>query len=314
MSKRRLEPGERGEIYYESVASGWRAIQYYRDHAGRRRKAKGSGSTKTVARRVLRRNVDAALRAGGVGFRASTRFEVAVAEWLAIVRQQVERGNRSPTTYDNYERTARVHVVPALGGLRLSELSTGRLDQFLSQLHANTGYSTAKVARTVLSGTCALLMRRDALRTNPVRDVGRIERGDRQAPRALSVAEAHAFLDLLDGNEYALRKDLPDLVRFLLATGVRLGEALAFTWHDVDLAAGVVMIEGTVVWVKGRGLVRKTTKSSTSMRTLRLPGWCVAMLSRRYSGQASSQPVFPDSRGGWRDRSNVGRDLRTVRR
>ena len=50
--------------------------------------------------------------------------------------------------------------------------------------------------------------------------------------------------------------------------------------------------------VKGRGLIRKTTKPATSDRTVMLPGWCVGMLSRRLVGQALDSPVFPDSRGG----------------
>lgn len=313
MSRRRMEPGERGEIYWQQTSTGWRAMQYFRNRAGRRRRALGVGPTKDAAKRALKRNVDSALAAGGGGFKSSTRFEVAVAEWLAMVEQQVERGARSPTTYDQYERNARIHVLPAIGGVKLSELTTGRLHLFLTEVHDTKGYATAKISRTILSGTCGLLMRRDALASNPVRDVGRIEQGAGHAPRALSVAEAHAFLELLDANEFARRKDLPDLVRFLLATGVRIGEALALTWSRVDLVSGEVVIDATVVRVKGKGLIRKTTKSDTSDRRLMVPGWCVAMLSRRYVGQAGDRPVFPDSIGGWRDRSNVARDLRTVR-
>lgn len=88
---------------------------------------------------------------------------------------------------------------------------------------------------------------------------------------------------------------------------------MAVTWRDLDLETGVVSIQGTIVWVKGRGPVRKRTKSTTWLRSLRLPEWCVAMLSGRYVGQPDDRPVFPDSRRGWRDRSNVGRDLRTAR-
>jgi integrase len=111
-----------------------------------------------------------------------------------------------------------------------------------------------------------------------------------------------------------VRKDLPDLLRFMLATGVRIGEALAVRWQDVDLASGVVSINGTVVRVKGVGLVRKGTKRETSERLLRLPDWALAMLEGRHADQSPFAAVFPDSLGGWRDRSNVGRDLRKVRK
>lgn len=314
MTRRRMEPGERGEIFYEPLRGGWRAMQYFRDYAGKRRRAKGHGATKTAARRALTKNVNDALAVGGAGYSPKTRFQVAVTEYLQLVRHAVEDGRRSATTWEAYDRNARVHVLPALGHLRIAELSTGRLDTFLYELHQTAGYSTAKMARTVLNGTFGLLKRRDVLRTDPMAGVGRIERRNpKRAPRALSVAEAHALLDLFDNSPYAVRKDLPDLMRFLLATGVRIGEALAVRWADVDLEAGLVLVEATVIRVKGKGLVRKATKSDASERTLRLPGWCVGMLARRFHNQPLDAPVFPDSLGGWRDRNNTGRDIRRVR-
>jgi integrase len=307
-----MQPGERGEVYFEKQDRGWKAIQYYRDHGGRRRRGTGFGEAKAAAKRNLLRNVEAALAVGGSGYLPSSKFEVAVRDWLATIERGVEKGSRSPTTYDTYERSVRVHVLPALGQMRLSDMSTGKFDQFLSDLHHRTGYATAKTARTVLNGTCQLLMRRDVLRSNPMRDVGRLERGEARSPRALTVAELQVLLGLFDASDYARRKDLPDLVRFLLATGVRIGEALAVRWADVDLEAGIVIVEATVVRVRGKGLVRKSTKSDASDRTLRLPTWAVEILTRRFDGQDAVAPVFPDSRGGWRDRSNVGRDLREV--
>jgi integrase len=35
----------------------------------------------------------------------------------------------------------------------------------------------------------------------------------------------------------AVRQDLPDFSACLLATGLRIGEALALQWGDVDLAS-----------------------------------------------------------------------------
>jgi integrase len=48
-----------------------------------------------------------------------------------------------------------------------------------------------------------------------------------------------------DADKVAVREDLPDLCRFMLATGVRIGETLAVYWSDVDLDAGVVRIDHT---------------------------------------------------------------------
>jgi integrase len=100
----------------------------------------------------------------------------------------------------------------------------------------------------------------------------------------------------------------------MLATGLRLGEALGVTWADVDMTAGTVAVNRTIVRVKGQGLVAKRTKSRASARGLLLPSWGVELLrARRVRMAAFNGPVFPDSRGGWRDRSNVGKAFRRVR-
>ena len=81
--------------------------------------------------------------------------------------------------------------------------------------------------------------------------------GPRRIARALSVEEMRAWLALLDESEFAQRRDLPELARFMLATGLRLGEALGVTWADIDLDAGTVAVQRTIVRVTGPGAGRQ---------------------------------------------------------
>jgi integrase len=118
---------------------------------------------------------------------------------------------------------------------------------------------------------------------------------------------------MLDADPYAVRKDLPDLARFLLGTGVRIGEAMGVTWEDVDLVNQLVHIQRTVIRVTGVGLVSKVTKSRAGLRTLRIPVWLVAVLAARRPEHGGPVPVFPDAGGGFRDRNNIERDFRLVR-
>ena len=99
---------------------------------------------------------------------------------------------------------------------------------------------------------------RGALPVNPVRDLTPLEQNRDRIARALSVEEMRAWLALLDESEFAQRRDLPELTRFMLATGLRLGEALGVTWADVDLDAGTVAVQRTIVRVTGQGLVAAT--------------------------------------------------------
>lgn len=88
----------------------------------------------------------------------------------------------------------------------------------------------------------------------------------------------------------------------MLATGVRIGEALAAIWSQVDFEAGTVDITSTLIRIRGEGLLRKRLKSRAGERTLPLPMSAVAMLRQQFtSGARLDQPLFPDVTGGFRD-------------
>jgi integrase len=205
-------------------------------------------------------------------------------------------------------------VLPALRELRLGEITTPLLDAFIGRLKVEVGPATARTCRSVVSGVMGLAVRYGALTSNPVREVERVEGRPKHEPRALTEEERAAWVTLLLGDEDAVRRDLPDLTAFMLATGVRIGEALAVLWSEIDIEGATVQITSTVIRVTGTGLLRKPTKSRAGQRMLPLPTWAVAMLRRRFmEGARLDQPVFSDIRGGFRDPNNVRRDLREGR-
>lgn len=160
----------------------------------------------------------------------------------------------------------------------------------------------------------ALAVRKGAVFSNPVREVEPIEVRATKIPRALTSAECRLLLTRLRADDVAVRRDLPDLVSFMLATGARIGEVLAVVWSDVDFDEGTVEITSTIVRVKGEGLLRKPTKSAAGLRVLALPSWAMSLLQRRFmAGVRLDYRVFPDSRGGFRDPSNTSRALREAR-
>lgn len=311
MPARRLEIGEHGSIRYVEDGERVTASMYYRNGQGRRRRLEATAASKRAAHRLLMESFGRAMAAsGGASYTGQTTFRDISQEWFERFIEQVKAGRRSPASAEHYRSTLDRHVLPAIGGLRLRELTPARLDAFLHQVLQEKGHATAKVCRSVTSGVCGYAVRRDALPTNPVRDVGDLERTVATQARALTTDEVQRWLALLDGNEFAVSKDLPDLARFLLGTGVRIGEAMGVTWADVDLSARVVHIRRTIVRVKGIGLVAKSTKSRSGLRVLRIPTWLADVLTKRLpAGVSGDVSVFPDTLGGWRDRNNIERDF-----
>jgi integrase len=221
----------------------------------------------------------------------------------------------SPITMQAYRDRLDRQILPGLGQLRVRELSVGILDRHLRLIVDKHGASTAKMCRSVLSGMCTLAARHDALERNPVRALGPVSAKPKKAPRAMSVPELRQLRAALTYDDQAIARDLPDLVSFMMATGLRIGETTGLAWDAVNLELGTVDVRAAAIRVKGQGLIIKTTKTDAGTRTLVLPQWCVTMLRRR-AGIAISEsgvkgrPVFPAALGGWRDPSNTQADLR----
>ncbi len=291
----------------------FRAVVNYRDFDGVTRRVEASGRTATMATQALRTKLQNRTLAGRHGeLTAMSRFKDASDLWLSKIDAMVADGRRSPGTVDTYRRQLKNHVLPALAEVRLGEAPL--VDKVIAAIKADVSASTAKSCRSVISGVMGLAVRYGAVMANSVREVERIEAKPKRDPRALTMAERIELIKQLQADKKARRRDLPDLVFFMLATGVRIGEALAVIWSQVDFAAGTVQVTSTLVRVKGEGLLRKGTKSLSGERTLPLPASAVAMLRRRsMSGARLDQPLFPDVNGGFRDPANTRREIREAR-
>ncbi len=314
MPGRRLEIGEHGDIAYRP-APGDRvtASCYYRNGVGRRRRIEATAGSKTAARRQALAMLERVMASGAAsGYSVRTTFGQVAEQWFSDIADLVEAGRRSPTTATLYRSVLDRHVMPQLGSVRLSELSTGRVDQFLRECRRSSGYSVAKTARSVVSGVCGFAARRDAIRYNPVREAARLESVPKES-RALTVAECLEWLAILDADGRAAEMDLPDLTRFLMGTGLRLGEALALDWCDVDPTHRVVRVDRTVVRVRRRGVLAKSPKSRSGVRVLRLPAWLAELLAAKRSRSGGVGLVFANSVGAYRDVSAVNKEYRRVR-
>src|SRR5680860_139751 len=187
-------------------------------------------------------------------------------------RRAASRAAAERALKEAYRDRVDKQILPALGELRLRELSIGTVDRFLKTVTKHHGAAMAKMTRSVLSGMCGLAARHDALDRNPVRDAHVITQPRKAAPKSLSVQEVRQLRALMTYENKAVDRDLPEFVSFMLASGLRIGEASAVTWAAVDLDAGTVEVRGTVIRLTGKGLVlMPTTKSTAGMRTRPLP-------------------------------------------
>lgn len=318
-----------GQPADNDTAEKWRASCRYRGHDGHTRPMERWGPTDKKAERALLEALGERLGTKNEHetLTSSSTFEALAKAYLANAELHC-----TGTTYDRYKSRIDNHLVPAFGGLRIRECKAGKFKRLFDELDRNgTSANHQRGIRSTLSGIMQEAVDEELLDENPVRHMGRIKGGRRKKPSAYDAEQLLDFLARVDGDSESLHSDLPDYLRLLFGTGLRFGEALALRWRDlnltgspvratdawgeiVKLAPGSLWVNGNIVSVKGKGLVRNDGKTFAANRVVILPAYLrTLLLVRRPPGASDGEPVFPSEVLGWRHPSNMQRSIRRMR-
>jgi integrase len=289
-----------------------------RDLDGRTRKVTASAPTAAAAkRRLLERLANrSSLPAPGV-LRATSSFKTLAELWLA----DLELRDLSANTKENYRTTLRLHVLPAFEHYSLSEVTTGRVEWFLTR-QAKVSASQAKQARMLLNMLFAFALRHDAVSRNPVEGTSQLRRV-KSKPTALTIEQIAAIR--VAAAQWRREPGLPgprpdgqvrDILEVLLGTAMRPGEVLALLPCDIDdrPSGMVASISGTVVQAKGVGSVRQPhPKTDASVRRIPVPEFAAVVIRRRLATMGpgdDERTIFRNRSGGPLSTYNVRRTFR----
>lgn len=150
------------------------------------------------------------------------------ARWIETYRGRTGRGI-SDTTRETYADTLTRAAVPYFGTARMDEIDPPMVRDYIAHL-ARKGLSPATVRRYLapLRALLATAYEDGAIRTNPAAGV-RVVVADRRSTRRrrLTPEQTRALLA-------EMPPDHADLAYVLAATGVRISEALAARWGDLE--------------------------------------------------------------------------------
>jgi len=227
--------------------------------------------------------------------------------WLPWIAE-----HRRPTTHDLYSRHVRLHVVPALGALRLQDVRPLDVEALYLSLAKPSPDGARKAlgprslhnVATVVHGSLRQAVRWQLLGANPARDVAPPagpQAEDDGEPVHWTAAQVAAFLDHVDatltverttterrtrrnGVEYTYtRTQQPDPMQralwyVLATTGIRRGEACGLQWRDLDTESGLLSVRRSRVDVGGR-IVESAPKTRRGRRRIALDAETLAVLA-----------------------------------
>ena len=210
---------------------------------------------------------------------------------------------------------ANKHIIAVLGKIRLARLTPTDVQKLLAarlasglkprsaqQIHAilrralGQAYRQGLVARNVASSQLV-----DAP-LGPYQEISPLN--ERAALTLMQASRGHRYEHL-----YAL----------LSTTGLRVGEALALRWQDVDLEQGWLSVNGTLQRAPGQHWQRTERKSKSGVRKVKLVAQATAALRTQRKRNADQQLsvfgpdfVFATCTGQPCDATNVYHELRKL--
>ena len=237
----------------------------------------------------------------------------------------------APSTQAMYQSVGASVVIPALGATKLPSFTASSVEAWLRKMDtARTksrtpratkknpdpkpipgrplSESTKRIAYNVLAKAMDTAVRDGLISDNPVRKTARPKPGHPKVP----VVEPDQAEIALQGSQ---GKRIETLLWFVTWTGVRIGEALALRWDDVDFDRATATIRAGAV-----GSDRTKTGNVRSVTLIpevveRLRDWRKAQRQDRLlmgAGWANTNLVFVTGSGQPMDPHNCRRDLQLI--
>lgn len=187
---------------------------------------------------------------------SKTSVEELLTAWLSLKKSKTRLA-----TEEQYRRTARLYILPALGKARLQELSAARIQAFYSELERRgIGARTIEIVHTVLHGFLSHAVRLGLVAQNWAALV-EVPRPEKREMRVWDEAQVSQFLQSVSGDLF---------YRMAFATGMRRGELLGLQWKDLDWSSGMIQVRRQAYEPEGGGFIFQAPKTERGRRAIRL--------------------------------------------
>ena len=248
---------------------------------------------------------------------------IALGDWMDIWAKTY-LVNVKPRTVKIYEDHIRLHIKPALGAIRLEELTTHTIQGFYNRLAVEDKNRRALSPKTirsihgVLHSALRKAVQNNYIRFNPS-EACTIPRGEKRELKPLDEAQIADFLIAIQGHRFE------DIFLVALFTGMREGEVLGLTWDCVDFGRGTILINKQIQLHQEMGIdayALVSTKNGKA-RTIAAAPTVMSRLRHRRAVQAQDKLcagsawletglVFTNALGGHLTKFMVYRDFKKV--
>lgn len=180
-------------------------------------------------------------------------------KWLKLYKSAKEYN-----TYAMYLNALNSHIIPEIGGIRLSALKSHHIQEMLNDIISVGHYRTAEIVRL----TIKQIIQQAIINEYIYKDVSlkvSLPQSQKKEKRSLSNEEKA----ILEKTKLTQRERV--FVDLLYYTGVRRGEALALTVKDIDFKNRRLIINKNLVIKDGESHLKNSPKTNAGNRSIPLP-------------------------------------------
>lgn len=230
----------------------------------------------------------------------------AMDEWLRIV----EKNQLKASSYERYEGIMDIYVKAGpLSGVAVGTVRTIALQKWYNELHqSGKSYSQIENLHKLLNKFFRYAFNEGYVNRNPCTGAKNPAEKIKNKKDVFTVEEIEKILNAAQDSRFYC------LIKLLASTGMRLGEALALTWKDIDLINQTIAINKSAN--KDREIT--TTKTLSSNRTFVFHTSLVADFKTKKkenakeklsAGYDQTDLVFPTPVGTVQDQKNFRKEF-----
>ena len=197
--------------------------------------------------------------------------------WLKNHKLEVK-----PQTYSQTVSELKTHLLPVFGNIRVEKITLPMVQVFVNKIanNPNLGSVSLKIILSINKRILKYAVNLQLITVNPADNIivpkNKKNISQKKELKYFEANQLKQFKDYLDKLPNTFRnyyhKTLYDT---LLATGLRIGEAVALEWSDIDLDNGYIDVNKTLVWSR---METNSPKSMAGYRKIPIDRNTVLML------------------------------------
>ncbi|MBE5813143.1 MAG: site-specific integrase [Clostridiales bacterium] len=227
-------------------------------------------------------------------------------EFSQIWLSEVVQPNSSPITLRRYIGILNMRILPTLGAYKLKDINVLILNSFFNDLKTqktmfkhrkNTplAKSTIQKIREVINAILQKAYEFEIIPDNPCRKVRlqldniESELNKEEKIKCYDKETYKQVLELLKKEKLFNRV----IIEIALKTGFRRSEIWGLTWDNIDFKNNKITVNKTRHYLKGQGLIIKTTKTKKSKRTIIVASSLMTLL-KKYKKECKTEFLTGD--------------------